>query len=449
LFTRKDSAAVRFSQVTRLACASALVFSTLAPLHAAGLRDDARPAALPRAPLPPERPERRVELTAEAANADEAEAANAVEPRAATTTESDVKTIKKRPNLFVRIISAPFRGLAKLFGGGEKADPTARAEAKENKKKEAQIAAAANQPPGGRTDAPRVAPSPVAATVVVGGTGGAAASQPDALAEAAARSVRAGERVLSVPPTFAASSPVTTPSDIPAPPPPSDAKAKESFAYEPRPFTPFIEGVAGDPLSQGRALLANGYTNEAVAELSVAAVTGPDLVEANNLLGLAYDRRGQHRQAREFYERALSVAPRNAQVLNNLGHSLYLDDRYTDALARLRDAARLAPEDTRVANNLALVYGRLRKYDEAFKQFKRAGGEFYARNSTAALLATAGRDREAIKHYEAARKLNPAAPDVLRQLITLYVRTGQRDKAEAAQRALDEAPAKAGASASS
>jgi Flp pilus assembly protein TadD len=136
-------------------------------------------------------------------------------------------------------------------------------------------------------------------------------------------------------------------------------------------------------------------------------------------------------------------------VINNLGHSLYLDDRYNDALSRLKTAARLAPADTQVANNLALVYGRLGKYDDAFKQFKRAGGEFYARTHTAALLAAAGRDRDAIKHYEAARKLNPVSSDVLRQLITLYVRTGQREKAEAAQRALDKTPTAAGASASS
>ena len=351
----------------------------------------------------------------------------------ATTHEPQTTTAKKRPNLFVRIISAPFRGLAKLFGGDGKDDKTARAKAKQNK--QTQIAAA-KQTTGAGTDAARVEPSPAVT-----------ATQPEALAEAAARSARAGERVLSVPPTFAAPPSASTPADIPAPPPPSGA-AKE-FDYEPRPFTPFIEGVPGDPLSQGRALLANGYTNEAVAELSVAAVTGPDLVEANNLLGLAYDRRGQHKQAREFYERALSVEPQNAQVLNNLGHSLYLDDRYADALARLKDAARLAPADARVAGNLALVYGRLGKYDDAFRQFKRAGSEFYAHTSTAALLANAGRDRDAIKHYEAARKLSPASSDVLRQLITLYVRTGQRDKAEAAQRALDQAPAKSGASASS
>jgi len=410
---------VRFSQVTRLACACALVFSSLAPLHASALNDDTRAVSL-RARLSNDQTEERIAPGGEAATAQEAQA---------TTTG-----LKKRPNLFVRIITAPFRGLAKLFGG-DKSDKTARAKVKEKQKQEA-AESTANQMSTERPNAPaRVEPSP-------------ALSQPEVLAEAAVRSARAGERVLSVPPTAAAPAPVTTRSVIAPPPPPSGAR-KESFDYEPRPFTPFIEGVPGDPLSQGRALLANGYTNEAVSMLSIAAVTGPDLVEANNLLGLAYNRRGQHKQAREFYERALSVAPQNAQVLNNLGHSLYLEDRYKDALARLKDAARLAPADTRVAGNLALVYGRLGKYEDAFKQFKRAGGEFHAHTSTAALLATVKRDRDAIKHYEAARKLNPAAPDVLRQLITLYVRTGQRDKAEAAQRDLDQAPAKSGAPASS
>ncbi|HEY1404493.1 MAG TPA: hypothetical protein VGB05_10230, partial [Pyrinomonadaceae bacterium] len=267
---------MRFSQVTRFTCACALVFSSLTPLHASGFSDDTR-AALMHAPLSHDQPDVQVVLTAEATAMQETQAA--------TT------TARKRPNLFVRIISAPFRGLAKLFGGGgEKGDKTARAKTKEKQKKEMQTASA-NQPPGGGTNVvTRTEPATVA-------------SPPETLAGSAALSARAGERVLSVPPTPAASPSINTPSVIAAPPPPSGAD-KESFDYVPRPFTPFIEGVPGDPLSQGRALLANGYTNEAVAELSVAAVTGPDLVEANNLLGLAYDRRGQHKQAREFYERA-------------------------------------------------------------------------------------------------------------------------------------------------
>lgn len=440
--------AVRFSQATRLACACALVFSSLAPVRASNFDDTAR-AAFVRLPLSDERAEAR--------------AGFAPEIESETATQTTAQTTKKRPNLFVRIITAPFRGLAKLFGGGDRNDKTARA--KGTQKKETAQTTAAIQPAPATQSTAANQPSPAtvavaparpeatrnettqvpAATTTAAATSRptvampqptAATSQPEVMAESAARTVQAGERALSVPPTFAAKTPTATTPPPVVPEPPLADKA-EIYDYEPRPFTPYIEGVAGDPLSQGRALLANGYTNEAVAQLSIAAVTGPDLVEANNLLGLAYDRRGQHKQAQDYYERALSVAPRNAQVLNNLGHSLYLDDRYKDSLARLKDAARLAPADTRVANNLALVYGRLGKYEDAFKQFTRAGGEFYGHTSTAALLATAKRDRDAIKHYEAARKLNPAATDVLRQLITLYVRTGQRDKAEAAQRALE------------
>ncbi len=164
------------------------------------------------------------------------------------------------------------------------------------------------------------------------------------------------------------------------------------------------------------------------------------MITANNLLGLAYDRLGDHKQAQDYYERALAAAPNEAATLNNLGYSLYLDDRYTDALARLKPAARLDPANRQIANNLALVYGRLRKYDDAYKQFARAGGEFYARVQTGALLAAAGRDRDAIKFFEVARKLNPADSEVLRRLIDLYVRTGQPGKAEDARRQLEHKP---------
>jgi Flp pilus assembly protein TadD len=412
---------VRFSKVARLSCACALVFSSIAPLRASSLAGDVRVEQTSLSLLSSTPPEVREELASEF---ETAQAANA--------------QAKKRPNLFVRIISAPFRGLAKLFGGGKDDNKTARVKTKKVKPLETQTAA--NESRSLQADAARRNVPP-------------GESQPAQVAENAARSVRAGEQtttrkgsgampVVGMPGAIASPVVVTQPR--------ASEATDESSDYEPRKFTPFIESAPGDPLSQGRALLESGYTNEAIAELSVAAVTGPDLVEANNLLGLAHDRRGQHKQAQEFYERALSVAPQNARVINNLGHSLYLDDRYNESLSRLKTAARLAPADTSVAGNLALVYGRLGKYEDAFKQFKRAGGEFYARTNTAALLAAAGRDRDAIKYYEAARKLNPASSLVLRQLITLYVRTGQREKAEAAERALDKTPSNAtGASASS
>ena len=63
--------------------------------------------------------------------------------------------------------------------------------------------------------------------------------------------------------------------------------AEKALAFEPR-FR-----WAWARVAQGRALLEHGYVQEAVAELTVAATqVGPGLVEANNLLGIAYVQAG-------------------------------------------------------------------------------------------------------------------------------------------------------------
>jgi Flp pilus assembly protein TadD len=408
---------MRASKITACVCALALATSTTAATASVSTpaarefiappaaRDDAPPAA--------------ASVAAEERTVPEAVAA-------ATSPQQ-----RKKGNLFVRVITAPFRGLAKLFGGGRRTAKAARVSVEVT---------------------PKPTPAPAA-------TQSAAQQQPatqstQAAAQAAAPNVSAPDISLpttSRPQQSAATPHVAQPAPTPAPaeaaPGPRRAAADDA-AQQPQqqqqaPFIPLVVGVPRDPLSQGRALLEQGYLNEAVAELSIAAVNSENLVEANNLLGLAYDRRGWHKQAREYYERALSVAPDDPQVLNNLGYSLFLDDRYDDALDKLRRAARLSPADNRVQNNLALVYGRLRKYDDAFKHFARAGGELYARLQTGAILDFAGRDRDAIKQFEAARRLDPASTEALRRLITLYNRTGQRDKAEAAQQELDRPKVKA------
>ncbi|MFL6208198.1 MAG: tetratricopeptide repeat protein [Pyrinomonadaceae bacterium] len=318
---------------------------------------------------------------------------------------------QKHGNAFWHALAAPFRALARLFGGRKKDATAKRAPAPA---RPTQVAAA-----------PQVEPAPIPEPVLTN-TARTQSSIDAQQRTADARKVRpevAGGNT----PTFTERPAPTAPAPLPQP-------QTQNI------FTPILEGVARDPLSQGRALLERGDTNEAIAQLSVAAVTGPDLIAANNLLGLAYDRLGQHKLAQDAYERALTAAPKDAATLNNLGYSLYLDDRYADALARLKSAARLDPANRQVANNLALVYGRLQKFDDAYRSFARAGGELYARVQTGALLEAAGRDIEAIKHFESARRLAPANSEVLRRLINLYVRTGQPGKAEDARRLLEKIP---------
>jgi Flp pilus assembly protein TadD len=195
-------------------------------------------------------------------------------------------------------------------------------------------------------------------------------------------------------------------------------------------------GAAKDYLARGRARLDEGRLNEAIRELSRAVSLDARLAEAHNLLAVAYDRKGLHDRARESFERALDHDA-DAQTLNNLGYSLYLSGNYRAAIARLKRAAKLAPADERIWNNLALAQARLGKYDDAYKSFARSGGEYQGRLNVAAMLERAGREDQAIEHYEAARRLQPQSAFVLRRLSELYARNGHSDHAEHIRRALE------------
>jgi Flp pilus assembly protein TadD len=188
--------------------------------------------------------------------------------------------------------------------------------------------------------------------------------------------------------------------------------------------SPDAGGTAKDYLARGHALLDQGRLNEAIRELSRAVSLDARLAEAHNLLAVAYDRKGLHERARESFERALEQDA-DAQTLNNLGYSLYLNGNYRAAIARLKRAARLAPTDGRIWNNLALAQCRLGKYDDAYKSFARSGGEYQGRLNVAAMLERAGREGQAIEHYEAARRVQPQSEFVQRRLVELYARNGR------------------------
>ena len=189
--------------------------------------------------------------------------------------------------------------------------------------------------------------------------------------------------------------------------------------------TKLISGSARDHLAAGRAFLNGGQLNEAIGELSTAVSLDPKLAEAHSLLAMAFDQKGLHDRAKESYEKAIKAEPEDAQALNNLGFSLYQNGHYRAAVDRLKRAVKLAPKDERILNNLALALCRLGKFDDAFKNFARAGGELNGRINTATMLERLGRDDEAIKYYEAARRIDPNNAIATHRLTGLYQRTGR------------------------
>ena len=334
---------------------------------------------------------------------------------------------KRGGNAFARALAAPFRALARLFGGGRKSKAEA---AKKSAPAPAPAVTQAGSPEGGAAVTGGAPQPPAQAEVNKAAPAVSPAQAPPAAPREDAEVSRAVAGVVA--PQAATAAPAESGTRVVRP---SAGGVVEEL--RPRMWVPLIVGVPADHVSQGRALLERGHIQEAIAELQTAATTvGPQLAEANNLLGVAYDRLGWHRQAAEAYGRALAVSPKDFVALANLGYSLYLADDYAGALKRLRQAARLAPGEPVILNNLGIVHARLGKYGEAYKNFARASNEYEAHLKLAGVLEDLRRDREAVKHYEAALRLQPGASAVLERLVAVYERTGARDKAESARRAL-------------
>lgn len=109
-------------------------------------------------------------------------------------------------------------------------------------------------------------------------------------------------------------------------------------------------------LELGKSLIANDRPHEAVRPIERSIALG--LTEdwsAYSAWGVALDRVGEHKAARVQYDRALSLAPDKAQILNNKGLSFALDGNRLMAEKTLRTAT-AAPDGTaRIRQNFALV----------------------------------------------------------------------------------------------
>jgi tetratricopeptide (TPR) repeat protein len=126
----------------------------------------------------------------------------------------------------------------------------------------------------------------------------------------------------------------------------------------------------------------------------------------------------------------------DADTLNNLGFSFYQNGNYRAAVDRLKRAAKLAPNDERILNNLGLAYCRLGKVEEAYKAFARATGPVNGNLNTAKMLERFGREDDAIRYYEAARQLDSNNTIALRRLVDLYQRGGRANESQSARNAL-------------
>ena len=188
--------------------------------------------------------------------------------------------------------------------------------------------------------------------------------------------------------------------------------------------------------NSGRDLLYGGDVNGAITELSRALSLAPKSAEARNLLGIAYEAKGLRDRALESFKAAVQADKNNSEYLNNYGFLLFKNNDFEEATKYLKRAAKSAPDNPRIWNNLGLAQCRRGKFDDAFESFTHAVGEFNGHLNVAAQLMAHGGAKEAINHLEKAQRMQPNSADVLAKLVNLYEMTGRARDAETARRSI-------------
>ena len=116
---------------------------------------------------------------------------------------------------------------------------------------------------------------------------------------------------------------------------------------------------------EGRLALDMGQVD--LAEKLLARANDPQAPDWRvlNALGAIEAQRGNKAPATDYFERAAKLAPREPSVLNNLALTYALDNDPAKAEEMLRRAAAAGGDVTKVRQNLALVLGVQGKLDEA------------------------------------------------------------------------------------
>jgi Flp pilus assembly protein TadD/mono/diheme cytochrome c family protein len=132
-------------------------------------------------------------------------------------------------------------------------------------------------------------------------------------------------------------------------------------------------------------------------------------------------------------QRKLAKYPSDLQGYADLGAALHAMGRNKEALAPLRDAARLQPDDVQVQNNLGTVFGSLGDLDEAIAHFSNAlklrPDYFAACLNLASALRLSGDLPKATEYYQEAVGLRPDSPEAHNKLGSIYAEQGNLHEA--------------------
>lgn len=159
------------------------------------------------------------------------------------------------------------------------------------------------------------------------------------------------------------------------------AKLAESRAANAKPTANLAE-----TLRRAATAEADGNLDLARAAYLEVISKDPRNAEAHHRLGVIADMSRDARTADEHYAQAYATNPKDADLLSDMGYSLYLRGRLDEAEVKLKDALQVNQYHRSAQTNLGLVYGKQGRYDDALTMFRQAGTESEAQRNIATLF---------------------------------------------------------------
>ncbi len=173
-------------------------------------------------------------------------------------------------------------------------------------------------------------------------------------------------------------------------------------------------------IAQANRLHRSGQVSKAESLYRQVLHFDADHVIANNLMGLLCLQTKRFEEATKYIERALSIAPEDAQAEANLGLALYALERLEQAADHFHKSLKIAPNNPKVYNNLGNIYFRLRRIDDAILCYRQAlaiqPGYAEVHFNLGSALTNKQRYSEALASLQQCLELQPDFPAARRSL---------------------------------
>ncbi|MHC9544802.1 MAG: tetratricopeptide repeat protein [Vulcanimicrobiota bacterium] len=123
---------------------------------------------------------------------------------------------------------------------------------------------------------------------------------------------------------------------------------------------------------EGQKLEDRGEYKKAISEYEKALAKEPTSIELLTRIGRAYRKNNDFAKAEEIYLKALYLHKDDYYILNNLGNVYFTIERYDDAEGCWINAIKVKPKHPSAHYNMAALYERKGKFQEASKEYEKA-----------------------------------------------------------------------------